>query len=70
MKATTGFQSQILDSMEQRKRGRWLVIQEPQPEREKQISYDITYIFNLYIYIYIHTYMNKRIYKTEIDSQT
>ena len=54
MKATTGFQSQILDSMEQRKRGRWLVIQEPQPEREKQISYDITYIFNLYIYIYIH----------------
>ena len=58
MKGTTGFHSQILDSMEQRKLVEWRMAsqQRAQPEREKQISYDITYMLNLYTYTYIYIY--------------
>ena len=36
------------------------------PDRERQISYDVTYMWNLKIYIYT----NELIYKTKRDSQT
>ena len=40
-----------------------IIIKEIKSDREKQISYDIAYIWNLK-----KNYINELIYKTEIDS--